>query len=102
MDSKNALKNHKVQPKAKKIVLLGALSFLLAGAITGVPAVFMGHLELSKNRKNKKMYSDTDRRLIIGGMVLGYIGIILTTYLIILVLAAYFGWDLRGFINVGT
>jgi uncharacterized membrane protein len=99
MDSKNIIKNHKVHPKAKKIVLLGALSFLLTGAITGIPAVFMGHRELSKNRKDTKIFSDTDRRIIIGGMIFGYIGIILTIYLIILVLAAYFGWDLRGFIH---
>lgn len=100
MDSKNIIKNHKVHPKAKKIVLLGALSFFLTGAITGIPTVFVGHRELSKHRKDTKIYSDADRRIIIGGMILGYIGIILTIYLIILFIAAYFGWDLRGFINV--
>ena len=67
MDSKNAIENYKAQPEAKKIVLLGALSFLLTGAITGIPSVIMGHLELLKHRKAIKIYSDTDRRIIIGG-----------------------------------
>jgi hypothetical protein len=100
MDSENTTQNNEAHPKAIKIVLLGALSFLLAGAVTGIPAVLMGHRELSKYRKNTKVYLDADRRIIIGGMILGYIGIILTSYLILLGFAAYFGWDLREFINV--
>lgn len=102
MDSENTTQNNEAHPKAIKIVLLGALSFLLAGAVTGIPAVLMGHRELSKYRKNTKVYLDADRRIIIGGMILGYIGIILTSYLILLGFAAYFGWDLREFINVST
>ena len=102
MDSENTIQNNEAHPKAIKIVLLGALSFLLTGAVTGIPAVYMGHRELAKYRKNKKTYFDTDRRIIIGGMILGYIGIILTSYLIVLGLTAYFGWDLREFIKVST
>jgi hypothetical protein len=102
MDSENTIQKNEAHPKAIKIVVLGTLSFLLTGAVTGIPAVFMGHRELSKYRKNTKIYLDADRRIIIGGMILGYIGIILSSYLIFLGLAAYFGWDLREFINVGT
>ena len=95
MDSENTIQNNETHPKAIKIVSLGALSFLLAGAVTGIPAVLMGHRELSKYRKNTEIYLDADRRIIIGGMIL-------TSYLIVLGLAAYFGWDLREFINVST
>ena len=94
MHSEDTIRNNETHPKAKKIVLFGALSFLMTGVITGLPAVFMGHRELSKHKKNIKIYSDADRRIIIGGIFLGYIGIILTTYIIFLVLAAYFGWNL--------
>ncbi|MGA7143863.1 MAG: hypothetical protein WBY47_05110 [Desulfobacterales bacterium] len=102
MDPENIIQNNGAHPRAIKIVLLGALSFLLAGPVTGIPAILMGHREMSKYRKNTEIYLDADRRIIIGGMILGYIGIILTSYLIVLGLAAYFGWDLRELINVST
>lgn len=96
MDSKKTTENYKARSKAKKIMLLGALGFLLTGAITGGPAVIMGHRELSKHRMKTKKYSDSDRRIIIGGMILGYLGIILTIYLIILLISTYLGWDLSA------
>jgi len=78
---------------------------LLTGAITGIPAVFMGHRELSKQRKNAEIYSDSDRRIILGGIILGYIGIAISIYFIILItilIAAHFGWwdGLREFIKI--
>ena len=84
MDPNNITNIDEARTKAKHVLLLGALSFFLAGAITGVPAVIMGHRELSKHKKKSKIYSSSHRRIIIGGMILGYLGIMLTIYLIIL------------------
>jgi len=56
MYSEDTTKNTETNPKVKIIVLFGALSFLLTGAVTGIPAVFMGHRELSKNKKYQKYY----------------------------------------------
>ena len=77
MNSENINEYQEADSTAKKIVLFGVLSFLLTGAITGLPAVLMGHSELKKHKKNLKIYSDADRRIIIGGIFCGYIGIIL-------------------------
>ena len=101
MDLEDTVQNNEAHSKAIKIVLLGALSFLLTGAFTGIPAVLMGHRELLRYKKSKKNL-DADRRIIIGGVILGYIGIILTLFLILLGFAAYLGWELREFINVST
>ena len=85
---------------AKKIILFGTLSFLLLGLITGIPTVIWGHQALL--RKNRSLYSEVDRRIIVGGMILGYLGIALSAYLILLLLAAYFGWDVRRFLVSDT
>ena len=97
-------KEHRTFPKTRKIVLFGALSCLLTGAFTGIPAVVMGHRELSNYRKNPSAYPETDKRVVLGGIILGYIGIIITIYFLILgsiAVIAYFGlWDgLREFIK---
>ena len=104
MNSESITKGYEVHSKTKKIILFGALSCLLTGAFTGIPAVIMGHRALSKHRNNATIYSNTDRRVILGGIILGYIGITITIYLIIMisiVIVTHFGlWDgLRDFIK---
>ncbi|MBW2166033.1 MAG: hypothetical protein JRG74_08055 [Deltaproteobacteria bacterium] len=91
---------NKVSGNVKKIVLFGALSFLLLGIITGIPTVIWGHQALLN--KNRILYSEVDRRIIIGGMILGYLGIALSTYIIFLLLAAYFGWNIKDFLVIIT
>ena len=78
-----------VSANARKIVLWGALGFLLLGAITGIPAVIWGHRAL--HGRNRDLYSELDRKVIVGGMVLGYLGNALSVLLIVLILAAILG-----------
>lgn len=104
MKLEHANRQHETLPKTKRIVLLGALSCLLAGAVTGIPAVVMGHRELSNSKRNPGLYSKTDQRVVLGGIILGYIGIVITIYFLILgsiLIIAHFGlWDgMREFIK---
>ena len=97
-------KENETFSKTRKIVLFGALSCLLTGAFTGIPAVVMGHRALSNHKKNPGAYSETDKRVVLGGIILGYIGILITIYFLILgsiAVIVYFGlWDgLREFIK---
>jgi len=98
-DSKSKGLNTKPSITAKKIVFFGALSFLLLGIITGIPTVIWGHRALL--RKNRILYSEIDRRIIVGGMILGYLGIALSVYLILLLFSAYFGWGWGRTLGVG-
>jgi len=91
---------NKASSNTKKIILFGALSLLLTGIITGIPTIIWGHQALSK--KNRNLYSVVDRRIIIGGMILGYLGIALSAYIIYLLLAVYFGWSATVFFTPTT
>ena len=102
MERKRYTESYKIQKKAKKTILLGVLSPLLTGAITGLPAVIIGHFALSEQKRGIAIYSRTERRMIFGGIFLGYIGIILSIYLLIFVLAIFFEWDISEFITISN
>ena len=58
-------------------LVLGILSFLCFGLFTGIPAVICGHVARSKIRQSQG--SLTGGGMALAGLILGYIGIVVTT-----------------------
>ena len=58
-------------------LVLGILSFLCLGFITGIPAVICGHVARSKIRKSSETL--TGGGMALAGLILGYVGIVVTT-----------------------
>jgi len=86
---------------AQKSILLGFLSFPLSciflGIFSALGAIVYGHLFLLRYRNNPEKYFSSERRLALGGLFLGYLGALLSIWIIILVFSIYFGWDLGLF-----
>ncbi len=75
-------------PNATPSVILGFLSCVLFGVITGLPAVILGHVALSEYKSNPSKYNIKDKRLAINGLLLGYTGIVLTAAVILKLMSA--------------
>ena len=58
-------------------LVLGILSFLCFGLFTGIPAVICGHVARSNIRKSQGAL--TGGGMALAGLILGYIGIVVTT-----------------------
>ena len=71
-------------------VIMGCLSLMMFGALSGIPAVICGHMALSRIKGDTSAIKN--KRLALGGLFTGYIGIAMTILMIIGVLAAFFGW----------
>ncbi len=63
-------------PLAVLSLVLGFLSCTIFGILTGIPAVIIGHISLSKIKNNPIKFSG--KRLAISGLILGYTGITMT------------------------
>ena len=66
-------------------LILGILSFLCFGLFTGIPAVICGHLARSNIRKSQGALTGSGMAL--AGLILGYIGIVVTTIGIVAAIA---------------
>jgi hypothetical protein len=53
-------------------LVLGILSLLCLGILTGLPAIICGHISLSKQKKDAFL---TGKGMAIAGLVTGYLGI---------------------------
>jgi hypothetical protein len=71
-------------------VIMGCLGIISLGALLGIPAVICGHMALSRIRGDTSAIKN--RRLALGGLVTGYIGIAMTIIMIIGVLTIFLGW----------
>ncbi len=59
-------------------VLLGFFSVVMLGAITGLPAVIIGHSILARIKREPDTYLAIDKKLAYGGLFLGYLGVVMT------------------------
>lgn len=57
-------------------LVFGILSYVCLGFLAAIPAIICGHMALGQIRRGE--VSESNRGLAIGGLVLGYINIILT------------------------
>ena len=67
----------KTNPLAVWSLVLGIISFLCCGLFTGIPAVICGHIAHSKIKESGGR--EAGGGMAIAGLVIGYIGIFLTT-----------------------
>jgi type II secretory pathway pseudopilin PulG len=58
-------------------MILGIMSFLCFGFLAGIPAVICGHMARSKIRQSEGTMTGSGMAL--AGLILGYIGIVITT-----------------------
>ena len=77
-----------IAPLAVISLILGFLSCVMFGFISGIPAVICGHISLSKLKREPNRYKG--KRLATAGVVLGYIGILLTIMLALAFLLIFF------------
>jgi hypothetical protein len=83
-------------PLAVISLVLGFLSCVMFGFISGIPAVICGHISLSKLKREPNRYKG--KRLATAGVVLGYIGILLTIMLALALLLIFFDREKLGHI----
>ena len=81
---------------------LALTSTILAFIFLSLPAIICGHVAISRIKKNELHYSATDRRLAIGGLIVGYSGMVGWLYTGLLGLAPLFGWDLKSIFPFGV
>jgi len=71
------------------ILVLGILSLVMFGLITGIPAWVMGHTDLKRMRDG--LMESADEGLTKAGMILGIIGTVLSGLVILLIFVVIFG-----------
>jgi len=71
-------------------MMLGFLSCVMFGIITAVPAIILGHISLSKYKKNPDYKG---RKIAIAGIILGYLGILVTIAILLRFLSIYYGYE---------
>ncbi len=67
-------------------LVLGILSLSCLGFVSGIPAIITGHIAHSRAKKQPALYGGAGLALI--GLILGYVGTILTTIALIAFMAA--------------
>ena len=69
-------------------IILGFLSNVLLGAVTGIPAIICGHIVRSRLKgKTEQLRS---KRLALAGIILGYSGVIITIIVTTVVFVAIY------------
>jgi hypothetical protein len=77
-------------PFATASLILGFLSCVMFGILSSVPAIILGHISLSIYKKKTNLQG---KRIAIGGIVLGYIGILITVLILLRFLSIYYGYE---------
>ena len=77
-------------PFATASLILGFLSCVMLGIISSVPAIILGHISLSKY-KSRTIYQG--KRIAIAGIVLGYIEILITVFILLRFISIYYGFE---------
>lgn len=70
-------------------MVLGILSLICFGLLTGIPAIIMGHLSYNRARKSPEIFGGTG--FAIAGFVMGYVSILTTLILAGMLLPALVG-----------
>jgi hypothetical protein len=81
-----AVKMVRTSPLAIWSLILGILTFLCFGFFAGIPAVICGHVARSRIRQSQGNL--TGGGLALAGLILGYVGTVITTLMILLALIA--------------
>jgi predicted small integral membrane protein len=84
----------KTLPLANASFVLGFLSCVMLGIFSAIPAVICGHISLSKLKREPTKYTNKDKRIVIAGLILGYLGIIISIIFAVIMLSIFFDWDL--------
>ena len=77
-------------PLAVISLVLGFLSCVMLGILSGIPAVICGHMAMSKLRDKPEFVGS--KRIAVAGVVLGYTGIAMTFIVIIGFLMLRYNW----------
>ena len=77
-------------PFSTASLILGFLSCVMFGIISSVPAIILGHISLSKYKRNPKYQG---KRIAVAGIVLGYIGILITIFIVLRFISIYYGYE---------
>lgn len=77
-------------PFATASLIFGFLSCVLFGIITSIPAIIFGHIALYKCKKNAQY---DGKKIAIAGIVLGYLGILVTVCIVIRLMSIYYGYE---------
>ena len=86
----------------KKPYNLALASVILAFIFVSLPAIICGHIALKKINQKRHIYSTTDKRMAIGGLIVGYTGMLGWLYICLIACAAYFRWDLSFMFPFGV
>ena len=89
----SSLTSEQIQPKMRIAVVslvLGFLGCVMLGAFTAIPAVICGHIALSKLKWEQNI--NTYKRIALAGVILGYIGIIITVVITLGILMFFYNW----------
>lgn len=70
-------------------LVLGILAVTSAGPLTGVPAVICGHIALNQIRNSRRAQSGEG--MAVAGLVMGYISIALTVFVLVLIFIGVLG-----------
>lgn len=81
-------KNEKVTSLESLSLILGFLSCVMFGVLTGIPAVILGHVSLYKAKKESD--SHKNKRVVIAAIILGYFGIFLNVMLALALFMIYY------------
>ena len=68
---------------AKLSIILGLLSGVL-GFLTAIPSIICGHIYLARIKKNPAAIDDGYKRMALGGLIFGYLGLTLWVILMFL------------------
>jgi hypothetical protein len=77
-------------PFATTSLILGFLSCVMFGILSSVPAIILGHVSLSKYKRYPKLQG---KRIAVAGVVLGYIGILITVFILLRFISIYYGYE---------
>jgi hypothetical protein len=65
-------------------LVLGILSMICCGIVTGIPAVICGHIAIGRMKKDPNLQG---KGLAMAGLIIGYLGIVVSVFYLIYVFA---------------
>jgi cyanate permease len=60
------------------------------GIVTSIPAIVFGHISLAKYKKNQQYEG---KKIAVAGIVLGYLGILITVCIVLRLVSIYYGYE---------
>jgi hypothetical protein len=85
----------------RKEYKLALACIILAIFGLSLPSIICGHISILELRKKQNADALTIKRMAIGGLIFGYVGMLIWFYLGLLGAAIYFNWDLKPLFPYG-